>query len=279
MAYTESVVTFIDIMGFGTLVANEANFQKIDRILGRLRNVAQFEAFETKAHEQRSTCFSDCCVRSTPIIKSNGESNRFGILAHEVLDLVHTQLDLIGSESVLMRGAITIGPLIHEEDKVFGPALERAYRLETEAAQYPRIIIDPHIIRRARLTQDLGASHHDPDQDIAYLMDFLKRDRDGLYFINYLHLSSSESDGYEEQLFLIQKHKELIIAGATAHGERPSLAIKYNWLIEYHNQYVSGLHEGILSELCVRRDDYLIEYADFPFYQTLGAESEPIRGM
>jgi len=38
---------------------------------------------------------------------------------------------------------VTIGLLHHDTDIVFGPALNRAYVLESQQAQYPRIIIDP----------------------------------------------------------------------------------------------------------------------------------------
>jgi len=134
MPYTESVVTFLDILGFGSLVSDEEQFEKIERTLNRLQEWTQFEEFQTEGFEQRATNFSDCCVRSTPIVKSTGESNSFGILAHEILDLVHAQLNLIGMESVLLRGAVTVGSLHHEEDQVFGPALVRAYYLETDVA-------------------------------------------------------------------------------------------------------------------------------------------------
>lgn len=42
-----------------------------------------------------------------------------------------------------LRGAVTIGLLHHDEDIVFGPALNRAYELESRHAIFPRIILDP----------------------------------------------------------------------------------------------------------------------------------------
>ena len=269
MPYTESVVTFLDILGFGSLVSDEEQFEKIERTLNRLQEWTQFEEFQTEGFEQRATNFSDCCVRSTPIVKSTGESNSFGILAHEILDLVHAQLNLIGMESVLRRGAVTVGSLHHEEDQVFGPALVRAYYLETDVAQYPRIIVDPRLIHRMNSTEDFVADQHDHDQERSHIADCLKRDRDGIYFIDYLGLSASELDDVPESVLFLQRHRDLILAGAQTHGERPALAVKYNWLLEYHNDYVRTLNEDVLSEYDLDRDVFLIDESNLPFYQKL----------
>jgi hypothetical protein len=42
----------------------------------------------------------------------------------------------------LLRGGITIGDIYHDDEVVFGPALNRAYYLESKVADYPRIILD-----------------------------------------------------------------------------------------------------------------------------------------
>lgn len=41
-----------------------------------------------------------------------------------------------------MRGAVTVGAIHHDQHIVFGPALNRAYELESKVAFYPRILID-----------------------------------------------------------------------------------------------------------------------------------------
>jgi hypothetical protein len=41
----------------------------------------------------------------------------------------------------LVRGGVTLGPLYHKDNVVFGPALNEAVRLEHEEAIYPRILI------------------------------------------------------------------------------------------------------------------------------------------
>lgn len=46
-----------------------------------------------------------------------------------------------------IRGAVTIGHITHNERVVFGPALVRAYELESQKAIYPRIILDPNCVK------------------------------------------------------------------------------------------------------------------------------------
>lgn len=45
----------------------------------------------------------------------------------------------------LLRGGITIGEIVHDGECVFGPALNRAYELESQIAKYPRFVLDPDI--------------------------------------------------------------------------------------------------------------------------------------
>lgn len=53
-----------------------------------------------------------------------------------------------------LRGAVTIGDLFHDDQIVFGPALNRAYELESEEAVYPRILFDPLVSDFADITCD-----------------------------------------------------------------------------------------------------------------------------
>ena len=43
----------------------------------------------------------------------------------------------------LLRGGVTVGDVLHEEEGVFGPAMNRAYYLESRCAVFPRIMLDP----------------------------------------------------------------------------------------------------------------------------------------
>lgn len=44
-----------------------------------------------------------------------------------------------------VRGGLTVGQLYHDEHIVFGPALNRAYEIESIQARYPRVVVDSAI--------------------------------------------------------------------------------------------------------------------------------------
>jgi hypothetical protein len=45
----------------------------------------------------------------------------------------------------LVRGGITVGNVVHDDEVVFGPGLNRAHELESTIAKYPRIVLDPNV--------------------------------------------------------------------------------------------------------------------------------------
>jgi hypothetical protein len=51
----------------------------------------------------------------------------------------------------LLRGGITIGDVVHDDEVVFGPGLNRAYHLERMVAQMPRLVLDP-LVRKPKPT-------------------------------------------------------------------------------------------------------------------------------
>ena len=41
---------------------------------------------------------------------------------------------------------MTVGPLIHDAQKCFGPAMIDAYLMESQKASFPRVIIDQKVL-------------------------------------------------------------------------------------------------------------------------------------
>jgi len=46
----------------------------------------------------------------------------------------------------LLGGGITVGPVVHDDEVVFGPGLNRAYELESRIAKFPRFALDPSCV-------------------------------------------------------------------------------------------------------------------------------------
>jgi len=85
---------------------------------------------------------------------------------------------------VFVRRGISIGPLYHDTNVVFGPALVEAYKLESRIAKFPRILVSDQVY-----TASQNGIVHFPDQGSSAVYrpcDFLRRDSDRQYHLDCL---------------------------------------------------------------------------------------------
>lgn len=136
--YEERVVSFSDILGWRahiqqTLVDPER--------LKWLRATVESWSFHSKKDYSigygglRITSFSDNVVFSQ-------DADEAGTL---IARLALMQLMGAGA-GFWIRGGVTLGKIIHKPTCVFGPALNRAYELESKTAIVPRIVVDEMLI-------------------------------------------------------------------------------------------------------------------------------------
>jgi len=170
ITYSERLVVFFDVMGWKTLVTDAGsdpvkvgNLSLIPRLL-KSSTVLQ----AVGAGEARITSFSDCCVISLPFKQEELSQVIYG------LSNVFVGAALSG---FLLRAGVTVGNIHHENDIVFGPALNVAHSLESNGV-YPRVILDKSILglKDVELVEgmlgvdDLGV-YVDP-----YTLEFIKSD-------------------------------------------------------------------------------------------------------
>lgn len=199
--YEERVTAFVDILGFADLVSGSANDPVKFRVLhstletvqasrppwddpeqerkfwmitggGPLSRTDHKKMFRELAERNRATVFSDSIVLSD-LPDLSGIFFTFSSLCHLVQRLART--------ATLVRGGITIGPLFHRESMVFGPALVEAYKIESQVAVYPRIVIAENIVKML----DANASIY--GIDVRTLM---QRDYDGLWCLDSLGVAA-----------------------------------------------------------------------------------------
>jgi hypothetical protein len=255
--YKECVISFLDVIGFGDLVRRKTA-EQMEEILRTFFESASFD--DTVARFGGDIVnFSDTVVRFEPV-----GPNRHGVLVCELNTLMHIQADAIW-QGILIRGAITIGKLRYVVDAnrrtshLFGPGLVKAHRLESQLAYYPRIIVDDTVISGHRHDPRLRSDIHTQREDFAYLKEVVRRDADGVPFIDYLRAMSTECDSPDQYLRLLQKHRE--VAREAAKGTRRHIdlrSLKGSWLVWYHNEVVNWLSEGWLREVGARRRDLLV---------------------
>jgi len=270
--YRWAVITFLDILGFREWV-NTGEPADIHRVLNRLRSFAAGPddledstppggsmAFEMT----RSIAFSDSIVR----IRFFDTDYSSGALFHEIINLLHAQGELI-SDNVLLRGGVTVGRVYLEGDMVFGPGFIRAYDLESQFANFPRIVIGPEAFGALRQDPRLVADHHDIEDEVHYLRSLLHRGEDGFWYIDYLHGMLGEMDYPEHFPGLVAQHRAYIIDSANAAPPNSRVLQKFLWLAGYLNSVVNrvGLADLRITQADIPALDDLAErppYADVP---------------
>lgn len=170
--YTESIVCFIDLLGFKGVVDQCTQDEKVlielhtmlselqankltDAIVGGIPTLTSLGKWTTS--EQAGTIeadkskwplsisqFSDSFVLSCP-------ADNFGSCRLLLQTVYAVKRLFFWHLKIMMRGGIAKGQLIHEQGGVlFGPAMNAAYTLESKSAIYPRVLIDVEASKQFR---------------------------------------------------------------------------------------------------------------------------------
>ena len=184
--YRPSILTFVDILGFRE-IARKGKPEDIKELLESLKREATPDDNLAKDLEMSFLTFSDCTVRVVPVDSRSNKKFPSGILWHELLSLVYLQARLV-RKKCFIRGGLTVDDIYIDGNMVFGPAIIKAYMLESEFAVYPRIVVDPAVF--PLFEKDQLLRNHDTATEWKYLQKVIRRDSDGLYFVG-LHFRYS----------------------------------------------------------------------------------------
>jgi hypothetical protein len=253
--YQKRVTAFIDILGFGDLVARsvdnvdlqksisdalssaspdtmkdqdivKVNYERVpEEELEQLKKFAKFMV--QKVIEQYPVCvsyFSDLVVISA-------ESSNL-LASQMVLELsCKLSVRLWAEHRLTLRGAMVIDDLHHiDGGKIFGPAIGRAYDLEQLKAVYPRILIE-----------EACANHFKQQPTIDPMLPLIQTAEDGYSQItlgtcyHYLLTSSTLPLGdqpYFDRLFSQMNSLPADLKAIQAACANEKVAAKYQWLAE-----------------------------------------------
>ncbi|MGC2528704.1 MAG: hypothetical protein WA639_13215 [Candidatus Acidiferrum sp.] len=258
LKYSQHLISYVDILGFRELVQEKPpNF--ISRAIRRVIETTAPDAQILKANRENYINFSDLIVHTVPIFSSSNKKNPEGLVFVEINSLGLAQAALI-EEGLLLRGAITIGEIERTYGVLFGPGLISAYELEREHAQFPRIIVDPDVFEALKEIPLLRA--HGYGEEMEYISKFVKRDDDGLIFIDYLGGMQDEGESGDYFAFL-KVHKEFVEKNIGKFKEKRRVLAKYLWLKKYHNAVVqTRVPQDCQEELLVGGSDTTPEVSD-----------------
>lgn len=228
--YEERFIAFIDILGFRNIISESINSPEVlQDIIDSLEYVYEEREDNYNGKLAQSfigrmiSTFSDSMIISYPCSLS-------GAGYYILLDLVFITNDLINI-GMMLRGGLTVGKVIHTEKYSFGPAMNRAYELESKVAVYPRIIVDSaqdkNVIKEA-LKNPLNEKVFEE----KYLDKVIRKDEDGLCFVDFLNSSL----GFDDEMSRNEQVKRVIDfadSGRKKYTNDLRIKSKYEWLYSY----------------------------------------------
>lgn len=218
--YENRLTLFIDFLGFKDIVEKTStDNEALNKLVAALEDAASTAKIGNKSDFHVSQ-FSDCLVIS---YKVKNEAALFEIVNKLSLIVVR-----ITGQGYLLRGGLTFGKLYHSDKAVLGPAMNRAYFLESEVAKCPRVILDPEVFNEL-----LDKSSAEVVETIKQVL--VQDENDGIWYFDYISSESvaekvaGEFDFYPKYLATIA---DLIKRGLK--HQSPGVLTKYIWL---HKRY------------------------------------------
>lgn len=234
--YSNRVVVFIDILGFGNMV-NESvhedgttNQKRLSLIFDTMKALQKTwdDMFEKK-DKKKVTLFSDSAIISFKIEESSE-------VFFTLIELLHLTMELL-KIGVLIRGGISVGKCIHDQSTVFGPAVNQAVKME-KVADYPRIIIDPEVIN---VGMEYRVKDHSPGEELEYLKELYRKDKDGKLYLDYFSSALSEVDTELDQFVYIHHLYNLITTKKNNYRDNENILKKYEWMQNKYNEMVKPM--------------------------------------
>jgi hypothetical protein len=141
--YQDRLCLFLDILGFSALV-NSKDCNVVHSVIRKINEELKSnkDFMQKIGSDPIATTFSDCIVLSVEAKSTDVEQASDILVTATVKMLQDTYLN----QSIAMRGGISYGELYHSSDGVFGPAMIRAYELESQFSDWPRVVFDRSVI-------------------------------------------------------------------------------------------------------------------------------------
>jgi hypothetical protein len=145
------------------------------------------------------------------------------------------------ADRIALRGGLDVGVAAQIQDKeIYGPALERAYFLESQLAEYPRFVVGGELINyllwveKQQCKTRLGLVA----KELArFCRQMIIRDTDGRFMLDFMGTKSKEAADNTIDLDVVKLAYDFIISQHKKHIENGNqkLSSRYYRLLSYFN--------------------------------------------
>ncbi len=243
----------MDLLGFEALLSKEgaADIYNLLKTFHGQAISLQERILGTQSHRYRIHILSDCIFKTLNMTDHQSYEYSALLVSSDFSYNVIAQGTLFYNHQKLLRGAITYGQYYSDQEDsiLFGPAVSRAYIIESKHTIYPRISIDPILIDtlHKELLPNYPFEVTDNNVTTGTEEDFLKslyswitKGDDGVWFVDYFRNFRFWFPYDEDPCEFISMHKQYIeeaLRLAEANG-KDDLIMKYLWLGNYHNKTI-----------------------------------------
>lgn len=237
IVYKSRYIAFLDILGFKNLVCqSESNQQTLNIINEALDYTSRVQNENYEGDWSMVDLGKQVSVFSDSVVISY-EMTRPGAGFFVLMDLIYICNDLLGV-GIPVRGGVTVGLLVHQNNKCFGPAMVEAYGIESEVAIYPRIVVDPRVIE---YDLQYKGKNNTVEFEEKYIKSLIEIDeRDGCIYLDYLS-QYNEFNDFETYQWYICNVRNFIINSIQEFSSNQKILLKYEWLKNYYNKTILKL--------------------------------------
>ena len=232
LTYKRYAIAYIDILGTKKAIESLNSkdlIQRFNNVFLIEKAIIENDLFNEKHKSVKVKIFSDNICIAVEIKDSDKEHEKLAWLASDCRDFQRHVFKNYGN--FLIRGGITIGDLYIDDTFVLGPGLIDAYKLESQKAKFPRIIVDERYAEKAMLHLKDACSRMNEGKEKCAII----KDDDGVCFLDYLEPDPYGMDEsiYMTQQWIKQDEDALKMALSNSAGCPKD---KSDWLRKYHQR-------------------------------------------
>jgi len=263
------IVSFVDILGFGDIVATATEFSHVREIYNKLIIVQ--EAFEfrgtddfTKSANEISNktvnALSDSLIIYVPLeSEATKYSGTFDPIMMELLGFAFSQ-GICVHNRIFVRGGLDLGWWYSNDGIIISDGLVNSVRMEAKA-NIPVLALCTELYEYF-CNHDDRKTYHESIDPIKSMFRYYEDSNVGFYYLDYIYLCLNNMDwtplGEERQLYYnspqderelmreighskmidnwLSAHARIIEDAARAVVQNKHLLYKYKWLETYHNE-------------------------------------------